>query len=210
MPGQGGRPGSRGRRLSVAAWPRLAVGVGGVAVLGLILAFLAWSGGNDEPDGPTGSEAAPVLGMLDGGRPEIGKPAPDFALIDTRDGRTVRRLSDYRGKTVVLNWYASWCGPCRAEIPDFQEAYTALDGEIVVLGVNLQESRDTASGMLEDLGATFPSVLDTDGTVAQHYRLRGMPTTYFIDREGIVRMFGSGRLTAETLKEELAKLGHQY
>ncbi len=191
-----------------AVWPRLALGVGGLAVFGVVFALLVTTGEGDDPG--AGDEANVALGVLDRARPEIGSPAPDFALIDTRDGTTVRRLSDYRGKTVVLNWFASWCGPCAAEIPDFQDAYAALDGEVVILAVNLQESRETASSMLEGLGATFPSVLDTDGAVAQHYRLLGMPTTFFIDKGGIVRMSGSGRITAETLKDELAKLGHDY
>lgn len=191
-------------------WPRIALGIGGVAVLAFLFVFLVWRGGDDEPDAGGDDGAVVALGVIDGARPEIGKPAPDFALIDTRDGQTVHRLSDYRGRTVVLNWYASWCGPCRAEIPDFQDTYEALDGEIVILAVNLQESRESAVAMLDGLGATFPSVLDTDGAVAQHYRLLGMPTTFFIDQEGIVRMFGSGRITAETLEAELAKLGHEY
>ncbi|MGE3073928.1 MAG: TlpA family protein disulfide reductase [Dehalococcoidia bacterium] len=205
MPGE--RAGSDGRHRS-RFWPRLAGGVAGLAVLGAVFAYLVVGGNEGDSVGDDDQRVA--LGVLDSAHPEVGKPAPDFALIDTRDGTTVRRLSDYRGKTVILNWFASWCGPCAAEIPDFQEAYTALDGEIVVLAVNLQESRDTASNMLDALGATFPSVLDTDATVAQHYRLLGMPTTYFIDEEGIVRMFGSGRIDAATIRAELAKLGHEY
>ncbi len=189
-------------------WSRLAGGLAGLAVLGTVFAYLVL--GRDKDDSDAGGQAAVALGVLDPARPEVGKPAPDFALVDTRDGTTVRKLSDYRGKTVVLNWYASWRGPCAAEIPDFQEAYAALDGEIVVLAVNLQESRETASSMLERLGATFPSVLDTDGAVAQHYRLLGMPTTYFIDKDGIVRLSGAGAISADFLREELAKLGHEY
>jgi thiol-disulfide isomerase/thioredoxin len=165
---------------------------------------------NASGDATPSSARRPRLGMLEPARPEIGKPAPDFALMDARDGKTVRRLSDYRGKPLILNWYASWCGPCKAEIPDFQEAYAALDGKVVVLAVNLQESRETAAGMLENLGATFPAVLDSDGTVGQHYRLLGMPTTFFIDRDGIVRASGTGRVTAEALRGELAKLGQAY
>jgi cytochrome c biogenesis protein CcmG/thiol:disulfide interchange protein DsbE len=169
--------------------------------------------GHDESAGggrELGSAGSPRLGMLEPARPEIGKPAPDFALIDARDGRTVRRLSDYRGKPLILNWYASWCGPCKAEIPDFQKVYAALDGAIVVLGANLQESRETAAGMLQSLGATFPSVLDSDGTVGRHYRLLGMPTTFFIDRDGVVRAFATGRVTPEALQEQLARLGQTY
>lgn len=205
MSGERAKPdGRRKRRL----WSRLAGGLAGLAVLGAVFAYLLV--GVDEDDSGSNDDQEVALGVLDPARPEVGNPAPDFALIDTRDGTTVRRLSDYRGKTIVLNWFASWCGPCTAEIPDFQEAYDALDGEIVVLAVNLQESSETASSMLESLGATFPSVLDTNGAVARHYRLLGMPTTFFIDKDGIVRMFGSGRITAETLQAELAKLGHEY
>ena len=178
--------------------------------LGAVALFAVLQAGDDGKN-PAGTAVERTqIGVLDANPPEVGKLAPDFALVDARDGRTVRRLSDYRGKTVVLNWYASWCGPCQAEIPDFQQAYMALNGEIVILAVNLQESGGKASAMLEGLGATFPSVLDSDGDVARHYRLLGMPSTFFIDRDGILRMFGSGRITGETLRSELAKLGHTY
>jgi cytochrome c biogenesis protein CcmG/thiol:disulfide interchange protein DsbE len=183
-----------------------------VAVFVAVAGWLAiFAGGSKGGAGSTPAAEGPVsLGVLEPHRPEVGRPAPDFALLDARDGKTIRRLSDYRGKTVVLNWYASWCGPCRAEMPYFQEAAAVLDGEIVVLGVNLQESQSTAAAMLRDTGAQYPAVLDTDGEVARHYRLTGMPTTYFIDGEGIVRIFGSGLVTRETLRAELAKLGHHY
>lgn len=159
-------------------------------------------------DGDSPKDGA-VVGIIDGWRPETGKPAPDFALVDARDGTTVRKLSDYRGQTVVLNWYASWCGPCRAEMPDFEAAYQELDGAIVVLGVNLMESREAAVNMLQSVGATFPSVLDSDGSIANHYGVRGMPTTFFIDADGVVVSSGTGRITEETLRAELAKLGHE-
>jgi len=154
------------------------------------------------------SDMAVAVGMIDSWLPETGKVAPDFALVDARDGTTVRKLSDYRGKTVVLNWYASWCGPCRTEMPDFEAAYQELDGELVVLALNLMESRSTAVNMLESVGATFPSVLDSDGAVASHYGVRGMPTTFFLDADGVIRASGTGRITDETLRLELTKLGH--
>ena len=186
------------------------------------MAVGAWlfAAGGDEDARPvasaksgSGAQAANGLGPLESQPPEMGQPAPDFALVDARDGTTVRKLSDYRGKTVVLNWFATWCGPCRSEMPDFEAAYEALggsQGDVVFLLVNLQESSEQASGMLAEFNATYPAVLDASGSVANHYRILGMPTTFFIDRDGIVRNSGRGRVTEETLKRELAALGHPY
>jgi len=161
----------------------------------------------DEPLGSADVEPGVIDGDL---RPEVGRPAPDFALANARAPDRAVRLSDFRGRPVVLNWFATWCGPCRAEIPDFQAAYEALGGEVVFLGVNLQESPDDAVGMLDEYGAVYPALLDEEGDVALHYRLPGMPTTFFIDADGVVRAWGAGLIVEETLVEELAKLGVDY
>jgi thiol-disulfide isomerase/thioredoxin len=196
----------------------LALGAAGV-VAAVVAGYLFLGGGEDDPPGASGVKPASAavgpddLGVLGDGEAEVGQVAPDFALLDVRDGQTVRKLSDYRGKTVVLNWYASWCGPCRAEMPDFEAAYQALGGAggpVVFLVVNLQESQSTALGMLNATGATYPAVLDSTGGVADAYRVTGMPTTFFIDKAGVVVASGRGRVTAEALKAELAKLGHAY
>lgn len=179
-------------------------------VIGAAAVVFAMRGGDDDGDDAGGETVDVRIGVLDPFRPENGEPAPDFALVDARDGETVHRLSDYRGKVVVLNWYASWCGPCRNEIPDFQEAQDALGDEVVFLLVNLQEEQSVATGLLDELDATMLAVLDTEGEVAEHYRVRGMPTTYFIDREGNVAISGSGMVTRAALEEELAKLGLEF
>ena len=178
---------------------------GGYAVLGIVVAAVAvlvvWLfafGGDEE------------TGVIDSHAPEVGKLAPDFALANARDPERVVRLSDFRGTPVVLNWYASWCGPCRREIPDFQKAYEALDGEVVFLGVNLQEDADRAVGLLDVFAADYPALLDIDGEVAVHYRIPGMPTTFFIDADGVVRSMGAGLIVEEVLVEELAKIGVSY
>lgn len=158
----------------------------------------------------SGNDGAAETGLIDSRKPEVGERAPDFALLDARDGSTVRRLSDYRGRYVILNWYASWCGPCRDEIPSFQEAYSYLSGDLVVLGINLEEDRDTAAGLLSELGADYPAVLDSEGVIARHYRVRGLPTTLFLDRDGKIIEMGAGIITEETLRAELAKLGLEY
>ena len=197
---------------------------GGYAALGVVVvavvAVAVWyfaSGGDDEGTA-TFDRAAPELvgtvgletGVIDDHRPEVGQPAPDFALANARDPERVVRLSDFRGTPVVLNWYASWCGPCRREIPDFQKAYNALDGEVVFIGVNLQEDPERAVGLLDVFVAKYPALLDVDGEVAEHYRLLGMPTTFFIDADGIVRAFGAGLIIEEVLVEELARIGVEY
>ncbi len=180
----------------------VAIGAAGVVAAGIAMYLFLGD--------PEGSIA---VGPIDSHRPQVGAIAPDFALVDARDGETVRRLSDFRGKTIVLNWFASWCGPCRSEMPDFEEAYQSLgaeDGEVVFLLVNLQESRTTAIGMLLEMETTYPALLDQEGSVADHYRVVGMPTTFFIDTDGVIYATGRGLVTAEALRGELRALGHSY
>lgn len=171
-------------------------------------AFKAALGG---PATPSAAGRAAGLGPLGPQRPKLGELAPDFALIDARDGVTVRKLSEFRGKAVVLNWYASWCGPCKAEIPEFQAAAVALEGEVVFLGVDYLETRDKAQSILDIFGAKYPAVLDSDGTVADHYRVgQGLPSTFFIDKDGIFRAQQIGQVRREDLINLLAKVGVTY
>ena len=160
------------------------------------------------PGGPT---PYPNTGVLEPNRPKEGERAPDFALVDARDTTKVRKLSDYRGKAVVLNWYASWCEPCKNEIPSFQHAADSLEGELVVLGVNYLEDREKAVSILDKLGASFPAVLDSNAAVADHYRVgRGLPVTFFIDRDGILQAFKTGEIKKGELPGYLAKIGLTY
>ncbi len=198
---------------------------GGYAVLGIVVAavavlvvwLFAFGGEDGEAPAPLALDRPELLGIagletgvIDDHAPKVGELAPDFALANARDPERVVRLSDFRGTPVVLNWYASWCGPCRREIPDFQKAYEALDGEVVFLGVNLQEDAERAVGLLEVFVADYPALLDIDGEVAVHYRIPGMPTTFFIDADGVVRARGAGLIVEEVLVEELAKIGVSY
>jgi len=191
----------------------------GLAVLvaaGVTWYLFAPGGGSAEPSGGAASARGaatpePNTGPLDTHRPEIGKPAPDFALIDARDGTSIRKLSDFRGKAVIVNWYASWCSPCRAEIPDFIAALNALPDDLTVLGVDYVEARTQALAILDDLGATYPAVLDSAGIVADQWRVgAGLPTTFFVDKDGILRGMKIGRVTQPELEQNLAKLGLNY
>lgn len=117
-----------------------------------------------------------------------GKVAPDFELQGL-DGQAVS-LSGLRGKPVMLNFWASWCGPCREEMPYLQEVSEDREWAergLVILAVNIGESPATARKFMEDNGFSFRVLLDTDQSVASDYNIRAIPTTIFIDENGIVR-----------------------
>lgn len=127
--------------------------------------------------------------------------APDFTVYD-RDGNPVK-LSDYRGKPVVLNFWSSRCGPCQMEMPDFQEAYEDLGEEIHFLMVNVTDGSwdtvDSASAFIAENNYTFPVFYDTDISAASAYGVSSLPTTYFIDAEGNGVAYGMGAMDLETL-----------
>jgi peroxiredoxin len=110
-------------------------------------------------------------------------PAPDFALPDT-EGR-LHRLSDYRGKTVIINFWTTWCPPCREEIPSMNRAWQQLRQEdVVMLGINMGEDEDTIFLFTADYPAEFPLLLDRDGAVIARWPVKGLPTTYIIAPDG--------------------------
>ena len=168
--------------------------------------------GGTQGNGVIGAPTAhPNTGMIDSNRPKEGELAPDFALVDARDPGRVRKLSEFRGKAVILNWYASWCEPCKNEIPSFQKAVDSLGGQLEVLGVNYLEDREKAVGILDKLGATYPAVLDSTAVVADHYRVsRGLPVTFFVDRNGVLQAFKTGEIKKDELGAYLAKVGLTY
>lgn len=112
--------------------------------------------------------------------------APDFTVYD-REGGTLK-LSDLRGKPAVVNFFASWCGPCKIEMPYFEEAYQAHGEEITFLMVNLNafgnDTKEKAEAMVADGGYTFPVYFDTDGEATLAYAIRSMPMTLFVSPEG--------------------------
>jgi peroxiredoxin len=125
-----------------------------------------------------------------------GALAPDF-LLETMDGEEAR-LSDFRGQPVVLNFWATWCLPCRQEMPQFVEAYDAHRAEgLAVIGLNLQESESIIRPFIDEYGAEFPIFIDRDGEVGDEYRLLGLPMTYFITREGVIDSVFIGPFEAE-------------
>ena len=109
--------------------------------------------------------------------------ATDFTLLDLEGNK--HTLSDYKGKVVFLNFWATWCPPCRAEMPSMQKLYETWDKDkFVMLAVNIGESREKVRSFAESNGYTFPILLDEDQKVARKYGIRGIPATYLIDEQG--------------------------
>nr|WP_026286146.1 redoxin domain-containing protein [Salsuginibacillus kocurii] len=137
-----------------------------------------------------------------GGALEEGDPAPDFTL-ETLTGETVS-LSDYEGRPVFLNFWATWCPPCRAEMPDMERFYEAYDMEI--LAVNLRENAEEVQSFVEELGLTFPILMDENVEVADAYNVQPIPTSYFIDSDGIIRHMSIGPMNKEMMVNEYQQL----
>jgi peroxiredoxin len=134
-----------------------------------------------------------------------GNQALDFAL-ENLSGEEVS-LSDFRGEVVVLNFWATWCPPCRAEIPDLEATYQAYreDG-LVVLGVSVEDPVSLVEPFVAEMGMTYPVVLDKTGRVMKDYRAPGLPISLIVDREGVIRARHVGLLSAEQLDDYLEKV----
>ena len=185
---------------------RVIPGLLAVALLGFLLAIQGCApsvqdtGGNSQEGnnttGPKGSELAPA--------PEVGRLAPSFTLIDL-EGNQVS-LSDFRGETVFVNFWATWCPPCRAEMPDIEAVYQEYkDKGVVVIGVDILEPEDVVRQFVEQGGYSWIFVLDTSGEVAANYEIAAIPTSFFIDREGIIQAVNIGAMTERAIENKLAE-----
>jgi peroxiredoxin len=127
--------------------------------------------------------------------PQLDTPAPDFTLQDLNG--TEVNLSDYLGENVILNFWATWCGYCRKQLPYLEQVYEKYsDTGLTVLAVNAMESHDQAADYIAKQGFTFPVVLDSDGTVNKLYCVPALPATMFIDSEGVVRYARAGAFSS--------------
>ena len=136
--------------------------------------------------------------------------APDFTVYDA-DGNEVS-LSDYIGKPVVLNFWASWCGPCQSEMPDFNDKYRELDGDVHFVMVNMtdggRETISSASAFIEKNGYSFPVFFDTTGEAAATYGAYSLPTSFFINAEGHIIAQAVGAINASTLQRGIDMIAY--
>ena len=131
---------------------------------------------------------------------KVGEMAPDFEL-KTLDGKTAK-LSDYRGKKVILNFWATWCPPCKAEMPDLQKYHQEAGESVVILAVNIDPQYDVRK-FVRETNVTFPVLLDSKDEVNTLYRILTIPTTYFIDEKGTIRSKFLSVMSIETIREHI-------
>ena len=148
----------------------------------------------------------PVADRVEEGDTGVGDPAPNFAFI-LADGRGAD-LASLRGKPVVLNFWATWCGPCRAEMPDLVALHEG-NADVVVLEVNVREELAAIEDFAAEFGMMMPVVLDQEGEIGRAYGVRNMPTTVFIKADGTIGARWPGFLAGEQLTEFVAQNSSQ-
>jgi peroxiredoxin len=191
-------PGTRDR-------PRAATWLifGGGFLVGLLMMVLIL-GGNNQPN----AQGVTVVNLDDSvsaALVQVGKPAPPISA-QTPDGDTLN-LSDLRGKMVAINFWATWCPPCRVEMPALQAAYTGrANGDLVVLAVNVGEPASQVQDFVDEFDLTFPVVLDPSEEIANTYGVKGLPVTIWVDSEGIVQNQHIGLLTDDLIERYLDEL----
>lgn len=136
---------------------------------------------------------------------ETGKTAPDFTL-QTLDGSEAR-LSDFRGKPVFVNFWATWCPPCRAEMPDMQKLYDNMDIEILAINLtDTEKSEEGVASFVEDMDLTFPVLMDTEGEISSAYNVKAYPTSYLLDAEGKISHIAYGAMNYDLMVQEFEKM----
>jgi thiol-disulfide isomerase/thioredoxin len=157
-------------------------------------------------DADSAGEALALEGAAAGPAPKLGEPAPDFTLPNLR-GEPVD-LAGLRGRPVLLNFWATWCPPCRAEMPDLDEvARESAAAGLTVLAVNLQEEPLAIAAYLRTLGVGgVTPLVDANGAIFRQYRVSGLPTTVALDRDGVVREIHIGPLTKRGIESRVAKI----
>lgn len=177
-------------KIVVGLW--VGIFLGAAVLIGLVLTGKISLGVSNVPE-------FPPLAKI-----ESGSVANDFQLSDL-EGNQVQ-LSEFRGKTVVVNFWATWCIPCIEEMPMF-EAYSSQYPDIVFLSIDEEESREQVAPFIERMGLNYPILLDLNAKVAEHYKVSMLPSTFFIDPEGMIRFRHYGIMAQDQLVYYLQTLG---
>ena len=191
------------------------------AVFGVLLALVLVLGGAYALYGTLSQKVAhedlAVEGQAAGSAPDQTKEdagssqeaartaAPDFTVEDGNGNQV--KLSDYLGKPIVLNFWASWCGPCKSEMPEFDQVYAQMGDEVTFLMVNMTSGRETlesAKAYVEEQNFSFPVFYDTAMEAAIAYGVQSLPTTYFINQEGYLAAWANAAISGETLERGIA------
>lgn len=185
----------------------LLAGLAVVAIIAVALWLIFLRGGGGQP-AATGVVPLPPE-LQTAGReigPRIGQLAPDFEL-DTLDGERLR-LSDLRGRPLVLNFWASWCSPCRREVPALIRAQNRhADAGLLIIGLNIEEPPGAAQTFVDEFGVEFPIPMDRDGAVYRAYGYEGLvgpPRTFFVDADGIITKIYAGQAPDEQIAQDTA------
>ena len=140
--------------------------------------------------------------------PLVGKAAPSFALREVGTGRTVD-LSEFKGKPVVINFWATWCGPCWEEHPVLVASARRLQPQVQFLGVVFQDTEEKILSFLAQRGSAYPTVVDQNGKTGIAYGVGGVPETFFLDANGVIVAKYNGPMNADILNEHLQKVFRQ-
>jgi thiol-disulfide isomerase/thioredoxin len=154
---------------------------------------------------PSESEASNKASSTNKNAVSDKKPALDFKLKDL-NGKEVS-LSDFKGKKVFLNFWATWCPPCKAEMPDIEKLYSETkDTDLVILAVNVGEGKSDVTSFLNDNKYNFTVLLDSDQNITNQYNIKGIPTSFFIDKEGNIVSSKVGGMSLDEMKSYISKL----
>jgi thiol-disulfide isomerase/thioredoxin len=155
-------------------------------------------------------ESTPIVSELTQGSnsihpPTLNAPAPNFELKDVSD--EIHAFNEYRGKPVLLNFWATWCAPCRIEMPVFQNSFEEYDGDLSVIAINNAESKEDVQAFIDEFGLTFDFFLDPDSEIQHLYQINGYPTTFIIDSDGVIRVRHIGLISDDQLDRYLTEIG---
>lgn len=176
--------------------------LGGGLLIGLTIGVIVFFG---LPTGQTTTAGDSPAGAAADAAPVTGSAAPDFTLTNIHNKKVT--LSKLKGQPVLINFWATWCGPCRIEMPAIEAAYQQHKDEgFVVLAVDADEPLKDVAEFVGDLGLTFEILMDPGLTVNDRYRVRAYPTSYFVGRDGTIVALQIGTMTESQLEENLAKI----